>query len=71
MTTPHKHAQLIKAWADGATIQLKDGINSWLTLDGPGGDEQPSWEESFEYRIKQDNVHLYPSIHANIMREIR
>lgn len=30
MGTPHKHAALIKAWADGALIQYKDGYGTWV-----------------------------------------
>lgn len=46
--TPHKHAEVIKAWADGAAIQLLriDGV--WLDCDQDG----PSWEESITYRVK-------------------
>lgn len=43
---PHKHAEIIKAWADGAEIQSKI----------PGGDwsdcSAPRWYEGSEYRIK-------------------
>ena len=49
MGTPHVHAELIKAWADGAEIQYR----------GPGahGDEwedteSPAWLPTLEYRIK-------------------
>jgi hypothetical protein len=43
---PHKHAELIKAWADGAVIQVKNG-NAWedCVLD-------PFWTPEAEYRIK-------------------
>ena len=45
--TPHKHHDLIVAWAKGATIQyLHDG--KWY--DGP--DRSPSWSKTTEYRIK-------------------
>ena len=45
---PHKHADLIHAWADGAKIQWRD----------PKDDERwsdikiPNWLEDCEYRIK-------------------
>ena len=46
---PHKHAELIKAWADGATIQRKSKV------DGNWWDEDdPDWEEAYEYRIKPE-----------------
>ena len=46
---PHKHAELIKAWADGAEIQAKPTYpDAWF-------DEiSPTWEESYEYRIKPE-----------------
>jgi hypothetical protein len=44
---PHKHAELIKAWADGAEIEWQDKWGEW----------QPfflthSWYEEKNYRIK-------------------
>lgn len=46
MNKPHKHAELIKAWADGAQIQCKHAINdSWIDVG------IPNWE-SENYRIK-------------------
>jgi len=47
MKTPHVHAELIKAWADGAVIQLNDnGI--WKDVYPYG------WDEYLEYRIKPE-----------------
>jgi hypothetical protein len=48
---PHKHAELIKAWADGATIErlwndYNGRVSSWLI------DNEPDWSEFEEYRIK-------------------
>ena len=46
---PHKHAELIKAWADGADIQIhRPHLDDWKD------DLMPSWEVSFEYRIKPE-----------------
>ena len=42
---PHKHAELIKAWADGAEIQIKNTSGDWVDAD-------PVWSEHYEYRIK-------------------
>jgi hypothetical protein len=50
MKTPHKHAELIKAWADGAEIEFYDtrfATNRWKLC----GDT-PVWDEKFQYRIK-------------------
>lgn len=44
---PHKHAELIKAWADGAEIQCKIlGTEGWANID------LPAWSEGLAYRIK-------------------
>ena len=45
---PHKHAELIKAWADGAEIQYFDYEEGWTTQ------EQPAWYVDTEYRIKPE-----------------
>jgi hypothetical protein len=43
--TPHKHAAIIKQWADGATIQRLHGSNWWTT-------KAPEWNGDDEYRVK-------------------
>lgn len=52
MSTPHKHAALIKAWADGAQIEYRTGPGlPWNTTT-----HNPSWHSAFEYRVKPANV---------------
>lgn len=46
----HKHAELIKAWADGAVIQYRTTENNWCDCSG----NSPYWSENFEYRIKPE-----------------
>jgi len=49
MKTPRKHAELIKAWADGATIEYyNDNSKNWLTT------KSPTWGENNSYRIKPE-----------------
>jgi hypothetical protein len=49
MKTPHKHAALIKAWADGAEI-----VSRWRA-DGPWQNcTAPRWDQDCEYRIKPE-----------------
>jgi hypothetical protein len=48
-TKPHPHAALIKAWADGAVIQVKLG-GTW------GTSSSPNWREDHEYRIKPEQT---------------
>jgi len=53
MKVPHKHAEVIKAWADGATIQyLRDpGIrDQWCDLDA----RLPPWHAQSCYRVKPE-----------------
>lgn len=46
--TPHKHASLIKAWADGAQIEFYSiSKNDWLVLN------HPLWQDDVRYRIKE------------------
>ena len=55
MGQPHKHAELIKAWADGAEIQVKGGGHFtddpiWMDI------EHPSWRDGIDYRIKPKTI---------------
>ena len=43
---PHKHAELIKAWADGAEIECRGNDGNWFVAENPG------WNPDREYRIK-------------------
>jgi len=52
MKTPHKYAELIKAWADGAEIQVySDHCNEWVNY---SEGEYPSWGDEYKYRIKPE-----------------
>ena len=63
---PHKHAELIKAWADGHTIE-----RLWTDWKNPQGttkswliDNEPDWSEFEEYRIKPEpNPNLVKTLH--------
>ena len=72
---PHKHADLIKAWADGAVIECRFGkyaspkpmINDWKVV------PQPNWASDREYRIKQhdtqqDNEKEIEHLRSEILR---
>lgn len=49
MKQPHKHAELIKAWADGAEIEFfSPQGHVWLEA------STPQWWDDFEYRIKPE-----------------
>ena len=43
---PHRHAELIKAWADGAEIQSKNLDGTWQD------DNEPWWDGLVHFRIK-------------------
>lgn len=52
MKKPHKHAECIKAWADGAQIEFYDqrfSEHRWKLC----GDS-PVWDEMVQYRIKPE-----------------
>ena len=55
MNKPHKHAEVIKAWADGAVIQNRRGaLDSWLEV------SDPRWLPYHEYRVKpKDKIKKY------------
>jgi len=46
---PHKHAKLIKAWADGEKIQWKSWQGIWFDHN------EPTWKLENEYRIKPES----------------
>lgn len=50
MITPHKHAAVIKAWADGAIIQFRIPNHDCEWFDVVRN--QPSWASTQEYRVK-------------------
>lgn len=49
MKKPHKHAELIKAWADGADIEhFSVPAQIWMYT------AHPAWNEDNNYRIKPE-----------------
>lgn len=52
MKTPHVHAALIKAWADGAVIQLRQKGTTFQWVDCYNNN--PHWRDEYEYRIKPE-----------------
>ncbi len=50
---PHKHAELIKAWADGAEIEVSSNLTNWTSV------YHPNWHlENARYRIKPQKKSL-------------
>jgi hypothetical protein len=45
---PHKHAEAIKAWADGETIEMFTADGCWMEV------THPSWMRDMEYRIRKE-----------------
>jgi len=45
---PHKHAELIKAWADGAEIEGLNSLGEWVQI------WVTTWSEVDEFRIKPE-----------------
>lgn len=48
---PHRHAEIIKAWADGAEIEFRYEGSYWATT------KNPTWRACFEYRVKPVLIH--------------
>ena len=50
MNKPHKHADLIKAWADGAEVEYLDAGSAsfWRSV------TSPRWDGQGSYRIKPE-----------------
>jgi hypothetical protein len=45
----HKHSELIKAWADGAQIQVyRIQYNDWVDT------RPPAWSDTNDYRVKPE-----------------
>jgi hypothetical protein len=55
MNKPHKHAELIKAWADGAEIEEAHLKKGWKPFTDGHWMECDSWD----YRIKPKSDHVY------------
>ena len=46
---PHKHAAVIKAWADGEVVEFKSKYNEeWAVI------PHPTWVSNYEYRIRTE-----------------
>jgi hypothetical protein len=56
MKAPHKHAEVIKAWAEGAQIEVR--VNShweWKAIEVFFPHLQsPAWYDYYEYRVKPE-----------------
>lgn len=53
MKTPHKHAEAIKAWADGSAVQFRQNEHKpWTDILSTHG--APRWLGDYEYRIKPE-----------------
>jgi len=60
----HKHAELVKAWADGAEIEWRSKqytSNQWYP------NYSPNWDDDDEYRLKQKpDVIRYITVEATL-----
>jgi hypothetical protein len=60
MDKPHKHAEVIKAWADGAEIQFRDLSGEWRDCIG-----NPEWKLQYEYRVKPAKREIWSRAYDN------
>ena len=61
---PHKHAELIKKWADGAAVQIRimaANNDFWRILDDPG------WNADTEYRCSIGEVEGKPVFEGDVV----
>ena len=64
MTNARKHAEIIKAWADGAEIEARyEGAVSWTPL------KTPHWTDNVEYRVKPKDD-IVRRVHISIKDEM-
>jgi len=55
--TPHKHSEVIKAWADGESIQFRTAPSvEWHDVN------DPMWSPEYQYRVKPKVVVLYANV---------
>ena len=60
MNKPHKHAELIKQWADGAEIEyLSNHTDSWETI------ERPTFYDDEQYRVKPQPLECWATLYPN------
>jgi hypothetical protein len=62
MNKPHKHAELIKQWADGAEIEVRRGYQSqclWVEA------QDINWDLRREYRIKPQPVECWGMLYID------
>ena len=58
--TPHVHAEVIKAWADGKPIEYRpNSHDGWEPLD------DPRWNPGWQYRVKPEEVVDYTVVISN------
>jgi hypothetical protein len=58
--TPHVHAEVIKAWADGKPVEWRIcSPEDWQLIENPG------FIEDYEYRIKPEEVVDYALVYGN------
>jgi hypothetical protein len=55
-TKPHVHKKLIKAWAQGDTIQVQYGNGTWKDI------INPTWKAFSKYRIKPRTIEVRVNI---------
>lgn len=56
---PHKHAAVIKAWADGAIVEFRANSNEDWQPVSDRQDINPQWYPDYEYRVKPKIVRKY------------
>lgn len=64
--TPHVHAEVIKAWADGASIQYKGPrMTEWADLLS-AGESMTQWRADVQYRVAPDPLTFYVALRRSM-----
>ena len=64
LTTQHKHATMIKLWADGAPIQFTIEGSGWKPI------ARPMWVSAADYRVDPDFLETIDSRMDDLMYEL-
>ena len=67
MGTKHKHAEVIKAWADGEAIESRfRNEEKWRDCAASG----PGWWDQVDYRVKPKNIVVQRHLAYDVMFDL-
>ncbi len=68
MAQPHKHAAVIKAWAEGAVVEVNfpNDNEGWREVD-----KHPKWYDTAEYRVRHKHQQLIDEYNKGALIQFR